>query len=452
MKNITLLFVSFFIHCSNLTSQNNEFSTVKGFNALVTHHKVLTIHSSTKYSLESEREVIVYNSKGNNEINTYLYYDNNTNIKLLEVKIYDVLGKEIGKYKKSDFNDVSASDGFSLHGDNRIMFLDYKPIQYPYKLVFKSYYESSNTAFLPSWQPIASYGVSVSESSMIVKYAANLGFRYKEYNLGNFKFFKEDTQGVLTFKMENVEPLDSEPLSPSVFQRVPRVRFALDQFSLEGYLGSASNWEELGRWFYHDLYKNQVQLPEKTKEQMKQLTKNATTDKEKARLIYQYMQDKTRYISVQLGIGGFMPTKAEEVDRVGYGDCKALTNYTHALLNAVGVTSYHAIIYNDTQKVSFDPEFSSVQGNHMILYLPLTDEEIWLECTSQKYPFGYIGLGNHDRNALVLTSQGGSLKKTHKYEAPYNLQEGDIYVSLSEDGMAEAEVSIKSGGLQYQQL
>ena len=108
MKNITLLFVSFFIHCSNLTSQNNEFSTVKGFNALVTHHKVLTIHSSTKYSLESEREVIVYNSKGNNEINTYLYYDNNTNIKLLEVKIYDVLGKEIGKYKKSDFNDVSV--------------------------------------------------------------------------------------------------------------------------------------------------------------------------------------------------------------------------------------------------------------------------------------------------------------------------------------------------------
>lgn len=70
-----------------------------------------------------------------------------------------------------------------------------------------------------------------------------------------------------------LSPIDSEPLSPSVFQRVPRVRFALDQFSLEGYLGSASNWEELGRWFYHDLYKNQVQLPEKTKEQMKQLTK-----------------------------------------------------------------------------------------------------------------------------------------------------------------------------------
>lgn len=65
----------------------------------------------------------------------------------------------------------------------------------------------------------------------------------------------------------------------------------------------------------------------------------------------------------------------------------------------------------------------------MILYLPLTDEEIWLECTSQKYPFGYIGLGNHDRNALVLTSQGGSLKKTHKYEAPYNLQE-EIFMFL----------------------
>ncbi len=40
------------------------------------------------------------------------------------------------------------------------------------------------------------------------------------------------------------------------------------------------------------------------------------------------MQGKTHYISIQVGIGGYQPFLASDVDRLNYGDCKALVN-TH---------------------------------------------------------------------------------------------------------------------------
>jgi len=67
-------------------------------------------------------------------------------------------------------------------------------------------------------------------------------------------------------------------------------------------------------------------LPETTKQKVTELTKNAKSREEKARLLYEYVQNKTRYISIQLGIGGFQPFEARVVDETGYGDCKALSN------------------------------------------------------------------------------------------------------------------------------
>jgi hypothetical protein len=82
---------------------------------------------------------------------------------------------------------------------------------------------------------------------------------------------------------------------------------------------------------------------------------------------------------VQVGIGGWKPMLAGDVDRLGYADCKGLSNYTKALLKEIGVESNYAVIYGGRDIKSMDNEFSSVEGNHVVLCIPNDEKYIWLE-------------------------------------------------------------------------
>src|SRR5690625_198168 len=94
---------------------------------------------------------------------------------------------------------------------------------------------------------------------------------------------------------------------------------------------------------------------------------NEKTNEAKTRKIYQYIQDKVRNVSVQIGIGGWKPMPAMEVDKLSYGDCKALTNYTKVLLDALGIPSYYTVLYADSNTIDIHEDFVSFQGNHVIL-------------------------------------------------------------------------------------
>jgi hypothetical protein len=161
------------------------------------------------------------------------------------------------------------------------------------------------------------------------------------------------------------------------------------------------------------------------------------------------MQNKTRYISVQEGIGGWMPISANQVDKVGYGDCKGLTNYTKALLDAVGVKSHYSVIWAGKEQRSVEKDFFGMQGNHVILNIPSEEKDIWLECTSQTMPFGFLGDFTDDRNVLVVTPEGGFIKRTTSYKDEINLQTIAATINLTEKGDVKASLKRVSKGLQY---
>ncbi|WAC39758.1 transglutaminase domain-containing protein [Pedobacter sp. SL55] len=191
-------------------------------------------------------------------------------------------------------------------------------------------------------------------------------------------------------------------------------------------------------------------LPIETVQFIKDLVKNETNDKAKAKKIYEHFQKKTRYISVQIGIGGFMPIKAAEVDRLGYGDCKALVNYMQSLLEAAGIESYYCVVNAGEEKTDLLPSFASMeQGNHVILCLPLNGDTTWLECTSQDAPFGYLGSFTDDRWVLACTKDGGKLLKTPKFEAAKSQQIRMAELSLSKDGKISGHLTTTFTGSQF---
>lgn len=416
-------------------------------NAVVRSHKTDIIISSRKsMEIKTNRTVTVFNEKGLAHINAYEYFEDPSDIKSIEAIVYDAFGEEIKKIKRKDFRMKSVSEGDITNG--KLLYLDYTPIQYPFTIVYTSEVKTINTAFIPSWSPVNDITVSVESAMINIEYNPELGFRYKEYNFTSGMLEKQEQPGFLSLKVKNIKAFKWEDHTP--YQKIyPVVLFALNKFHLEGIDGEATDWKSFGKWRYESLLLGTDELPVATIEKVKVMVGNETDPLKKAKIVYEYVQSRTRYISIQLGIGGWKPMPAKDVDRLGYGDCKALSNYTKALLKAVGVDSYYTVVYGDTNKRDMREDFVCMQGNHIILAIPDGGNYVWLECTDQSIPFGFQGDFTDDRMALLVKPEGGELVRTHVYDVKQNTQASQGSYIIAADGALTGAVKILSKGTQY---
>lgn len=422
----------------------------EGANSIVKESSTEVTVLNRKYlNVKAKKTVLVLNEAGLRNIDATVHYDKSVKVKNIEAKHFDASGKMIKVFKSKDFKDQSVADGFSVFTDNRKLFLDFTPIQYPFIFEFSYETERENTAFLPYWFPVENYLEGVQKSKFAINFPQELGFRYKELNFQGYDIQKEVTNTSLRFSLENQLAIKNEEYMPSYQKILPYVAFALDKFNLEGVEGKAENWLEFGRWMDVNLLKGLDELPQETVIAIKKLVGNETDPIKKAKMVYDYVQRKTRYVSIQVGIGGWKPMPAKDVDRLGYGDCKALTNYTKSLLSAVDVPSYYTVIYGNDAKKDLIEDFVSMQGNHVILTIPDKEKLLFLECTSQIAPFNYQGEFTDDRNALIITPEGGKIVKTNNVSDNDNLQNITGSYTIDNKGNIEGTYKTVSKGTQY---
>ncbi len=432
----------------NLSSLLIPKELTKHANAVVKeNYTEVTIDAIDLMYVKKKRTITILNKLGNKEVDTYVHYNNDTKVTKLSAKIYNSLGVEIKKFSKSKFIDISAVDGGTLYSDSRVKYIDYTPTSYPYTVVFECEYKTSSTGFIPSWHPITSFLVSVQKSEFKINNPKNFEIRTKEINFKDFPI-KKISEESIHYLAENIPALKHERNTLLFTDLMPNLLVAMNHFTLKKVSGKATDWKEFGTWMYSKLFINKTTLDEETINKIKSLTEGIEHDIEKAKIVYKYVQNKTRYISVQVGIGGWEPISADEVDKLGYGDCKGLTNYTKALLEIADVEAYHTLVYANKNR-DIDKDFTSIQGNHMILNIPNNGKDIWLECTSQNTPFGFLGDFTDDRDVLVITPEGGIIKRTPAYKNETNIQTTKATISITEEGNVSANVEILSKGIQY---
>src|SRR5690242_8590338 len=160
------------------------------------------------------------------------------------------------------------------------------------------------------------------------------------------------------------------------------------------------------------------------------------------------MQKNTRYISIQLGVGGWQPFDATEVAKKLYGDCKAFSNYMFSLLKEAGIRSDYTLIRAGDDQNYMTDDFPSNQFDHVILFVPLQKDTVWLECTSQTLPAGYLSAFTADRYALAVEDNGGKLVHTPKYGLKENLQVRTLKATLSDDASLVIDANTTYEGLQ----
>lgn len=442
-----LFFVSFSQSDSDYKSNTIPINLKIKANAVVRHDKqIIEVNDFDNMYVTTHRIVTVFNEHGDRHQNAFEAYDANTKIKKMEARIYNASGEEIKKFKLKDFNDESAVSGGTLYSDSRVKYLNYTPVRYPYTLEYTSEVQMKSTAFVPQWRPIDDYYVSVENSEYQIINNSNIKIRTKSENFEGYNIKSLSNTHV---KASNLKGIKYEVYNPGVSNIVPTLKSALTTFNMEGVKGENNNWKDFGKWMYTDLISGTETIPQSAIEDVKRITANTNDNLEKAKLIYKYMQDKTRYISVQVGIGGWKPMDAADIDNLGYGDCKGLTNYTKALLDAVGVPSYYTVVWGDSDIKNIDKEFSVTEGNHVILCVPNNNENIFLECTSQTSPFGFTAGFTDDRDVLLVKPEGGEIVHTKTYNSEDSKQKTTATIDLDKQGSFEAKVKIETTGYQY---
>lgn len=377
-------------------------------------------------------------------------YGKGNSVSAVKVVIYDEKGAKVKSYSKSDFTDIAANPQGTFYSDNRMLVLPYDYSSFPYTVEFSYEMDDENTVFIPDYTPFYEYNVSLQESSFSIINKSGINLRTKTYEspFGYAVVNTKTEDGNRLYSFQNVAAIDTKDLAPSPQKILPKVSFSLDQFNLVGKKGSITSWQDFGKWYYDNLLNPVSVSTPQIKAEVASLNLSGTTE-EKVKKIYQYMQGKTRYIFVALGIGGWQPMLPDEVQKKGYGDCKGLTNYMRTLLTEAGIKSNYAIINSNSSPVSFDKDFPKMAGNHVILVIPTEKGNIWLENTSQEIAFNHLSFSTTDRNVLAVKPDGIEIMQTPSYSAEENKGVQDINIQINTDKTVSGKAKFSYKGNQY---
>lgn len=444
-----------FLFCSNASAKNDPrcFSNnisedlKKNADAVIRLENIeCHILSDSKAKVRYRYIITVLNQRGLNEAQIRLPYSSFSKISSITGAVYKADGEKLQKIKFDNIRDFSAIPNYSLYSDSRVKSFTPATKITPFTISYEYEEELDGTLFLPTWSAFKGYNVSVEESNFTVMVAPGVDFKYKEKALTNAARITNTDEGTsYSWGVKNMEAPKSEPFDISIYQQFPTVHLALNKFQFYKTAGNFENWETFGNWI-SALNSDMQELPEQAKLKIKQVVAEAENNREKVELVYKYMQDKTHYVNISIGIGGWKPIDATRVDESCYGDCKALSNYTRSLLKSVGIDSYYTLIKAGSSIPYFDSDFVSSQFNHAMLCVPLEKDTMWLECTDHKMPAGFLSTFTDDRYALVINGHNSKLLKTPSLKGFRNGIRRKTSVHINQDLSGDYRVTAYYGG------
>ncbi len=236
----------------------------------------------------------------------------------------------------------------------------------------------------------------------------------REYNFADYKITKQKTteknMTVYTFKMLNVPGLKSESRGIGIAYTYPHIVFVVKSFSNDGKkengfadVGDLYNW-------YKFLYQKTVNKPDDFKSKVAELTRGKSTDIDKVKAIFYWVQDNIRYIAFEDGLAGFIPASANEVYKSKYGDCKGMANLITEMLKIAGFDAYMTWI--GTRHIPYDYTLPSLAvDNHCISTVMIGGKEYYLDGTEKYIPFGDYAWRIQGKEVLIGKGDKYEVKK-----------------------------------------
>ena len=330
----------------------------------------------------------------------------------------------------ADLKTVSVGEGGIT--DATVSYLEpVAPVPYVVEYTYEISYKNGFITF-PSFIPTTEPDVILSAASYTLTVPPGTELMYKS----SMEPEKESgaKADVYTWKAPTFPGYVYEHMMPSIFEKIPYLYVGPKSFTYSRTKGEQTDWQAAGQWLY-DLQKDVCVVPDALRAKVEQMTAGAASDRQKIKILYEYLRQNTRYVSIQLGIGGLRPFPVDMVMKSGFGDCKALSVYMQALLAAAGIHSEYLIV--DTGRRNLLKDFYSVgQMNHAMLCVPMQKDTLWIECTNPRMPLGYRHDDIAGHEVVLIGPNGGQKVRVRPYPDSLRHSVESVEVTLNADGSA----------------
>ncbi len=369
--------------------------------------------------------------------------NNFSSLKSFSGEIFDSRGNSVRKVKKKD---LKYTEYFGQLASDYAAYY-YEPLypSYPYtvKYQWEVTYKNGILAF-PTFDPVPGIYCPVEKAAYRLTLPSGTLFHSRSFNIPDSSAKPKKSvikdKDIYEWKLKNIAAIEPEPFAPATaIECWPMIYFSPHEFSYDGVTGYMDSWKSYGQWLSKLLVERNV-LPDELKQKIDIMTAGIDSPMEKIKILYDYLAATTRYVSIQIGIGGLQPMTATEVYKTGFGDCKGLSNYMQAMLAHCGINSYYTEIGMYSQRVL--PDFANVYStNHAILQVPIDGDTLWLECTNPNLPLGYTHDDIAKRYALVVREGTAYPVMVNSYPDSLHLSEIKAEIDLAIDGSFQGSVT-----------
>ena len=262
------------------------------------------------------------------------------------------------------------------------------------------------------------------------------------------------SQSKFSVDLANIPAIEAEPYMPGEEALAGRliVRVKPGDPGIRAFAG----WDDMGTWYAG--LSDPRRVPDETVAgKARQLTAGAPDTLARIRALAEFAQKEIRYVSIQIGIGGFQPHPASGILANRYGDCKDKATLLAALLKAVGIDSDFIVINTERGAVTPESPVSLYSFNHVVLAIRLPEDvsEEGLESlvrlpragrllvfdpTMPTTPLGRLPYYLQDNTGLLVADGGGELISLPRPAPEGNLLERTGKLTLTVDGALMGEV------------
>lgn len=135
-----------------------------------------------------------------------------------------------------------------------------------------------------------------------------------------------------------------------------------------------------------------------------------TTDADKIKAIYYWVQDNVRYLAYEDGYSGYIPTPAQDVAIKKYGDCKGMANLLTELLKLSGYDAHFTWI--GTRHLPYPQSLPALcVNNHAISTLNFGGKTYFLDATESYVPFGENAFRIQGKEVMIANGDKFEIKK-----------------------------------------